>query len=222
MLFRSLFSGNNRILDNALAVTNWAPAAVSESSIGERTFEMHTYRVTTVANQLLDVTFTFEVTETPQLIAFPHVTPSQVSDPAAAGVFCEGEICAADWTEGDLVEAIEDWASAWASGDEDALVRSVGRPAEAGDYVALGTHTFEPGSVRIASAWSSEDAVWVQVSFEISDQDLVDAEGAPNGPVSRVGSDLLVTRADGVAHVVAWGPVGSGPTLKSYGSTVES
>ena len=48
----------------------------------------------------------------------------------------------------------------------------------------------------------------------------MDPETGTHGPVTRIAKDLQVLKVNDVAHVVAWGSVGSGPTLKSYSVTV--
>ncbi len=211
------------VLDNGLSVTGYAHDGAIVNEFTGRRFELHTYKVSTADNQYLDVTFTFDTTAVPQLVAYPVIAPAQSGDDANAGVFgsCGQVHCATDWTSAELTAAVEDWASAWASGNTEALRRAVGAPSvSGGDYQALGGHIYEAGSLKLISSWSDQaGSIWMQASYEISSTALVDIETGTHGPVTRTASDLLITRSNGVAHVVAWGPVGSGPTLKSYSIT---
>lgn len=116
--------------------------------------------------------------------------------------------------------AINAWAQAFVSGDSDALTTVVADPDVSHLYVPLSgisevSVTVDRAAARATTVEATPDATTLMVSVRLS----ITRTGAQQAV--EVSYDLLVTGAGtGGARVVAWGPPGTGPTLKAWDNAV--
>lgn len=118
--------------------------------------------------------------------------------------------------------AINGWLVAYTSGSSSALGLSVGDPNLSRGYLPLSGVTSATDSV-IAAANRPNDAEIVNISLSItwsgSSTSTTQSNGSSTPPLTTM--DVLVERASTAAPVVvAWGPSGSGPTLRPYQNSV--
>lgn len=116
--------------------------------------------------------------------------------------------------------AVNAWAQAFVSGDADALTTVVADPDASHSYVPLSgvskvSVSIIRAATRAASAEATPDASTLMVSVKLSIT-------RPNAQrPADISYDLLVTGAGtGSARVVAWGPPGTGPVLKTGDNAV--
>jgi len=121
-------------------------------------------------------------------------------------------------------QAIQGWLSAYTSGNASSLELSVGDPDAAHAYIPLSGVSSATDTVT-AAASRPGGAEIVEVTLNILWNGESASTTAPADGVTppQTTMDLLVERATTAAPVVvAWGPPGSGPTLKPYGNAVSA
>lgn len=151
--------------------------------------------------------------------------------PTSSGQWDQGSpwpgLTATSSVSGAIQTVINDWLAAYTSGDDAALHLAVGDPDGAHRYVAIpGVKSASDAVVAAAPIGkASADEMVVQVQLDIvwdGEHQPVDTYGAtpgPTGPATTL--DLLVAHASSAAPVVvAWGPPGSGPTLRPYQNAI--
>lgn len=127
---------------------------------------------------------------------------------------------------GAVSQAVSSWVTAYTSGSSTTLRFSVGDPNPRDSYVSLSGVARASASVIAATPLGgpSSGRMAVEVTLSI----LWRGERVPPGGGLTASSpmttmDLLVERANTAAPVVvAWGPAGSGPTLRPYANAVSS
>lgn len=122
--------------------------------------------------------------------------------------------------------AVQSWASAWTSGSAATLAQAVQDPDGSHSYTPVtGVATVSPSVLYAAPAPGGRDEEMVEVSLGIT------WRGQPAPPANQgqgqqgtpTVMDLLVAHAGTAAPVVvAWGPPGSGPTLRPYQNALGS
>lgn len=118
--------------------------------------------------------------------------------------------------------AINGWLVAYTSGSPSALGLAVGDPNLSHGYIPLSGVASATDSVT-AAATRPNDAEIVNISLSIvwsgESTSTTQANGSNTPPLTTM--DVLVERASTAAPVVvAWGPSGSGPTLRPYQNAV--
>jgi len=117
-----------------------------------------------------------------------------------------------------VVDAVQAWARAWASGDPAALKREILDPEANRGYLPL-TGASGITSVSVTAAAYAGAATAHPATLVVRADVIVDwgQERAP-APMTF---DLLVSAADtATPTVVAWGPIGSGATLTPYENAI--
>lgn len=125
-----------------------------------------------------------------------------------------------------VVQAVQQWASAFGSGDSVRLRQVVGDPNTSHVYVPLAGLT-DPETQVAKTAWKTQivdgrqertEYLMVQAVVTLA-WDGVEREPGAVSPTATY--DLLVVGAEGGApRVVAWGGPGTGPNLKPYGNAI--
>jgi hypothetical protein len=116
---------------------------------------------------------------------------------------------------GPVNNAISSWLAAYTSGNPQTLLQATGDPSTADAYVPLtGVSQASVAGVVAAANYGPPGQMIVEAQFDIT----WDGQSAQPGPTTM---DLLVERAGTATPVVvAWGPPGSGPTLRPYENAV--
>ena len=130
---------------------------------------------------------------------------------------------------GAIQSVVNNWLSAYTSGSNSTLHLAVGDPDARHTYVALsGVHAASDTVTAAAPIGkASQDEMVVEVELNLlwngESEPVQNAYGqgasGPTGPQTTM--DLLVAHASSAAPVVvAWGPPGSGPTLRPYQNAI--
>ena len=155
--------------------------------------------------------------------------PSLTKEPPAPPVTADPSgpwpgISATPTVSSPVSQAIQGWLSAYTSGSASSLELSVGDPNSAHAYIPLSGVSSATDTVT-AAASRPGGAEIAEVTLDI----VWNGEGAsattPADGVTppQTTMDLLIERANTAAPVVvAWGPPGSGPTLKPYSNAVSA
>jgi hypothetical protein len=147
------------------------------------------------------------------LAAQPSLAPAVfAANSAVPGPRPEGAL---DTISPEVKEQIAKWAEAYASADgpklKDIINKESGAPT--GEYRGLGGFTCQQpcATPQWGVASDTPGAVWIRTT-------LVLTQDGANGWKASMEFDLLVAdySDDNLRRVVAWGPVGSGPTLTPY------
>jgi len=112
--------------------------------------------------------------------------------------------------------AISSWLAAYTSGDPQTLLQATGDPSTADAYIPLrGVRSASVADVLAAADYGPPGQMIVEAQFNIVwDGQSPSAVAAQQEPETM---DLLVERATTATPVVvAWGPPGSGPSLRPY------
>ncbi len=125
--------------------------------------------------------------------------------------------------------AVNQWATAFASGDSKALKFVTGDPSNDRSYLPLfGTSNVTPTIVSAGRVTSGKDAaetteIIARVSLAITwPSTMLNSQGSPQTPVSTIEYDVLVSGVDSATpRVTSWGGVGDGLTLTPYSAAFE-
>ncbi|MGL5827728.1 MAG: hypothetical protein ACRCYU_23410 [Nocardioides sp.] len=209
-------------------VVDWLSADTTKS--GPDRIETHRFALASVSGALFDSTVTLGVSAEAGVVVLgePALIPRAPSDATWEGDIWPGQ------TQVQVSEPIEaavaSWATAYSSGDPDALRIAVGDGAADHAYVPLiGAKLTDQKTGAAFGRWDDdvevadrEDVapkqVVVSVAFSITwaDSPLEEGDEAPT-----VSFDVLVDKAGSAAPVVvAWGGEGAGPSLKKFGNAV--
>lgn len=108
--------------------------------------------------------------------------------------------------------AVQSWATAYTSGDADALRVAVGDGDSSHTYLALSGITSVTASASAMA--TTKDGTIARVELQPT---WAGRSNSSSGQVTPMIFDVLIQRADTAApQVVAWGAPGSGPRLKPY------
>lgn len=121
--------------------------------------------------------------------------------------------------------AVDAWSQAYTSGDTDALTAAVADPN--------GKHVYAPLTGIASQSASINRAAFLPVAKAGDEPDKSVAianvtityvrDGSDEQSKATISLDVLIANANsGSARVVAWGPTGSGPTLKAYSNALPS
>lgn len=116
--------------------------------------------------------------------------------------------------------AVQSWASAYVSGDDDTLRLAVGDPESNHFYTPLTGVTSVTAKATYASKIGNDSStITAQVTLDLVwDGQVVRGSSTGSTPATL---DVLVERADTASPVVtAWGAPGTGPTLTRYANAV--
>lgn len=127
-----------------------------------------------------------------------------------------------------VADAVTAWANAFTSGDPDELRRAVQDKNPDHTFVPLtGVTSVASTSITAAADVPTGDEnvkptqMIIRVELSVwwnGEEPADDAQSKKPAPITY---DLLIEDADTASpYVVAWGPVGSGPTLKAHGNAV--
>ena len=125
---------------------------------------------------------------------------------------------------------LNNWLAAYTSGSDAALHLAVGDPNPAHTYVALsGVRQASYTVLAAAPVGKPADgdlAVEISLSLvwdheHVASPELAGMNGTSGSPARQTTMDLLVAHASSAAPVVvAWGPPGSGPSLRPYENAI--
>lgn len=202
------------------------PGAVG-SGIPEARYETDTFTLVTGSGAFWDASVEVAADSRPGGGAAPvtGVSITPVPAPAADGWDTDGPWPGAQKStsvSGAVGSAVQSWATAWTSGNPGTLAQAVQDPSPGHAYLPVsGVATVSPSVLYAAPAPGGQGREMVEVSLGIT----WDGQAAP-GPGQQGGTptvmDLLVAHAGTPAPVVvAWGPPGSGPSLKPYQNAVD-
>jgi hypothetical protein len=136
---------------------------------------------------------------------------------------------------GAVQTVIDNWLAAYTSGNDAELHLAVGDPNPAHTYIALSNVRSASDTVLAAAPVGkpadgylaveiSLSLVWDHehvASPNLSDSGLAGTSGTTASPAPQTTMDLLVAHASSAAPVVvAWGPPGSGPSLRPYENAI--
>lgn len=167
-------------------------------------------------------------------ISGPSFLPSVSAEP---GAWSQGGpwpgLTATSSVSGGVQTVINNWLSAYTSGSDAALHLAVGDPDPAHTYVALsGVRQASDTVLAAAPVGKPADgdlAVEISVSLLWDHEHLPPpgvlgtsgSSGTSVSPAPQTTMDLLVAHASSAAPVVvAWGPPGSGPSLRPYENAI--
>lgn len=179
--------------------------------------EAHTFIVTDSEGTMYNLTVPVLLdADYPVLAAYPSLLPLRYPQGETIPALEYQDVpSAADGIPAAVATQVGRWAEAYAADDTQALRDLTGDPnARVGEYRGLGGRTLtKPAELR-AAAYTVGGYLVVRVRLAMSDN-------SANRYVAESDLDLLVADVTTeVPHVVAWGPVGSGPTLQPYGNRV--
>lgn len=117
-------------------------------------------------------------------------------------------------------DSISSWLSAYTSGDPQALLQATGDPSTADSYVPLqGVRSASVAGIVAAADYGPPGQMIIEAQFYLTWDGQ--SSSAVSGQQEPVTMDLLVERATTATPVVvAWGPPGSGPSLRPYQNAV--
>jgi hypothetical protein len=117
-----------------------------------------------------------------------------------------------------VLAAITGWANAYTSGSADSLRLAVGDTNSGHSYLPLSGATGVTVTPTALASPGPAGAMIAQVTLAITWAGQHASQAAqPNSTTPMTTMDLLIERADTAAPVItAWGPPGSGPTLRDY------
>ncbi len=123
---------------------------------------------------------------------------------------------------GAVQTVVNNWLSAYTSGNDAELHLAVGDPSPTHTYVAL-SGVAAASDVVVAAApvgKATQDELIVEVELDLlwdHEREPPPSQTTSGPPGPQTTMDLLVAHASSAAPVVvAWGPPGSGPTLRPY------
>ncbi|MDA8317667.1 MAG: hypothetical protein M0010_21260 [Actinomycetota bacterium] len=128
---------------------------------------------------------------------------------------------------GAVQTVINDWLAAYTSGNDAELHLAVGDPDPKHTYVALSGVRRASDTVVAASPIgnANQDEMIAEVELNLlwnhehESPPSLEGTSGPSGPQTTM--DLLIAHASSAAPVVvAWGPPGSGPTLRPYENAI--
>lgn len=149
-----------------------------------------------------------DASQWPSLIAWPNLAPVGTTEP--------------------MTQAAEAWASAFTSGNPNTLRLAVGDQSESHSYIPLVQASATTLNVEDTAARPLDDGsvpempeeVVARVSFGVVWPGQGTSAGKDKSP-ARLVYDVLIQKANTAAPViVAWGPAGTGETLKAYGNAL--
>ncbi len=158
-----------------------------------------------------------------QALGGPSLTPTTPSagDGWASGGPWPGLATSSQFSSS-VQTAITGWATAYTSGSAESLRLAVGDTTAAHTYLPLTGVQSVTATPVVQALYGGKDSIIVEVTLNIvwTGQKVdPNATSDTNTPVTTM--DLLVQRASTAAPVVvAWGPPGSGITLKPYGNAI--
>lgn len=161
-------------------------------------------------------------------ISGPSFLPSVAAQP---GAWSQGGpwpgLTVSSSVSGAVQTVINNWLSAYTSGSDAALHLAVGDPNPAHTYLALsGVRQASDTVIAAAPVGKPADgdlAVEVSISLLWDHEHLPppSISGTSGSPGPQTTMDLLVAHASSAAPVVvAWGPPGSGPSLRPYENAI--
>lgn len=155
----------------------------------------------------------------------PVATPSVLQAPSSAATSGASvspwpRLSASSNVPAPVSNSIGSWLAAYTSGDPQALLQATGDPSTADAYVPLrGVRSASVAGVVAAANYGPPGQMIVEAQFYVT----WDGQSpmAVSGQQEPMTMDLLVERATTATPVVvAWGPPGSGPSLRPYQNAV--
>jgi len=173
--------------------------------------ESHRFLVST-SQDVMALTIIIGIdTPVPTLLAYPSLEPAFVKEVGEVPSFEYQSVPGlVERIPKPVVDAVNTWADAFASDNQEQLRQIVGDPtAQAGDYKGIGGY-ISFGTAELRTVVSTVNGFVIRTRLVLEDS-------SAEGTRMRSDYDLLVTQVEtNLPKVVAWGPPGSGPNLTTY------
>jgi hypothetical protein len=213
--------------NGATTIPNVTPPTTPGSAGPAVTWEAEVDHFTVVAGST-PYSVAVEVAIGPKGEAMALSGPSIAAQPPVPNNWAVGApwpgLSATNQVSSSVVGAINGWVQAYTSGNPSTLALAVGDPNQNHNYVPLSGVSSAAATVDESAVLGPASAgqIIVEISLNIVWAGETTATTQPDSSgVSppQTTMDLLVERASSAAPVVvAWGPPGTGPTLKPYGN----